>query len=450
MAKDKRARKKKYVNVAEQQKQQEIQYKKFFFDKLQNLCGQIGDVSLYSLIPLVEKILIYRFRGAPLKIRVAPGAKIQKMLMNALEKTIRSQQLVMKLEVVKESGQMMTFADYSTVGMAFEHHLTASDTNYPGKERFAGFAELREERERLYEEGILNICSMACWVFDDIGRKYLHTYSFETCMPAVDSGVRAPQGVSFNNREWKVFSEQDFRLHPVITIGTCPLEVRKVKIHGELHTAIQIGSVRYEDDVPKLNPFILSPDDLHLSTSFSKTALPVYIQQHALDRMKERLVTTMPCFYRHILLDAFIRKEFIPISRKRLLITCFIENLKTGYFVAEKVDGILLVRTFLLLTNGGTPEGDRLAKLTGLETDDRKYLAIDTLQGLANSDIEQNETVCMLFHKAGCGSILELCKKINSDPAKMWLLDTSHPKNIIADLMTEYMKPNADNEEYVS
>jgi hypothetical protein len=34
----------------------------------------------------------------------------------------------------------------------------------------------------------------------------------------------------------------------------------------------------------------------------------------------------------------------------------------------------------------------------------------------------------------------------------MWLLDKSQPKNIISDLMTEYMKPNADNEdeEYVS
>jgi hypothetical protein len=31
----------------------------------------------------------------------------------------------------------------------------------------------------------------------------------------------------------------------------------------------------------------------------------------------------------------------------------------------------------------------------------------------------------------------------------MWLLDKSQPKNIIADLITEYLRPN-EEEEYVS
>jgi hypothetical protein len=32
----------------------------------------------------------------------------------------------------------------------------------------------------------------------------------------------------------------------------------------------------------------------------------------------------------------------------------------------------------------------------------------------------------------------------------MWLLDKSQPKNIIADLITEYMQTNDEDEEYVS
>ena len=138
------------------------------------------------------------------------------------------------------------------------------------------------------------------------------------------------------------------------------------------------------------------------------------------------------------------------MPKSRMLIACYTNELKIGYFVAELVDGIVLIRTFLLLTNGGTPEGDKLAQLTGLEADDRKYLSIDTLQGLANSDITQNENICNLFCAAGCGSILELCKKINNEPAMMWLLDKSQPKNMIADLIDEYLKPNDGEDEYVS
>jgi hypothetical protein len=63
---------------------------------------------------------------------------------------------------------------------------------------------------------------------------------------------------------------------------------------------------------------------------------------------------------------------------------------------------------------------------------------------------QENEAFCSLLRTAGCGSILELCKKINNDPGMMWLLDKSQPKNIISDLITEYLKPNTDDEEYVS
>jgi hypothetical protein len=355
----------------------------------------------------------------------------------------------MKLEVVKGSGQMMTYADYLLVGMSLEYHAGESDVDYPGKEQFAKYVELQEERECMYEKGILGICSLACWVFDDIEKKYLHTYDLETTVPSNKTCTPAPQGeANPNKREWNKFASQDFRLHQKVIIGTYSLEVRKVKIDGETHSAIQVGTLFYKDYKPKLHHFVLSLNDMNININspLAKLGLPVYIQQHALDRMRERLGLVMPAFYTSVLIEALMRKEVIPMTKNRMLIACFTDELKVGYLVAEVVDGIILIRTFLLLTNSGTPEGDKLSKLTGLQTDDRKYLAIDTLQGLANSDIAQNEAICNQFRSAGCGSILELCKKINNDPGMMWLLDKSQPKNIISDLITEYLKPNTDDE----
>jgi hypothetical protein len=450
MAKKKHA--KKYVNVIEQQKQQEARYKNLFMDKLRNLCAQIGSPTLFHQIPMAEKILIYMFRGAPLKVVVAEGAKIQKRLMDALVKIIKSHQLTMKLEVVKGSGEMMTYADYLLVGMSLEYHADSSEADYPGKERFAKFVELRKEREDTYEKGILNICALACWVFDDIGRKYLHTCKLETTIPGVDSGIQLPRNdVKVSRREVERITGQDFRLHQKVTIGIHPLETRKISIGGEIHSGIQVGMLFQVNYESQFHHFTLSLDDIRLKqrNPFSKSGLPIYIQQHALDRMRERLGIDIPAFYNVILMEAVMHGEIILMAKNRMLITCYTNELKIGYFLAEATNSVILIRTFLLLTNGGTPEGDKLSRLTGLQTNDRKYLAIDTLQGLANSDIEQNEPICNLFRAAGCGSILELCKKINNEPGMMWLLNTSQPKNIIADLISEYLKPNTDEEEYM-
>jgi hypothetical protein len=452
MAKKKHAVRKKYVNVLEQQKQQKAQYKKFFFEKLRNLCKQIGDVSLYNLISPIERETLYLLRGAPFKIIVEKGAKIPRRLMDALAKIIKSQLLAMKLEVVKGSGQIMTFADYSLVGRALESYVaTQTEENYSGKEWFSKYIALRDEHRNAYAEGIEAVCAITCRFFEDMGEKILYTYNFEIYSLANDSN-HAPQKNSPSfEKELNAYMGKDFRSHQKIIIGTYPLEVRKVTVGGETHSAIQMGAVHYEDKGSIFYPYALSLEDLPINTPFVKLKLPIYIQQHAIDRMKERIGGLVPpAFYKFILTDALVRKKFILTAKNRLLIACFTNELKIGYFVAEMVDGIILIRTFLLLTNSGTPEGNKLAQLTGLETEDRKYLSIDTLQGLANSDIEQNEAFCNLLRSAGCGSILELCKKVNNEPEMMWLLDKSQPKNIISDLITEYLKPNTDEEEYMS
>jgi hypothetical protein len=462
MGKSKHAgrKKKKYVNPVVAQKQQEAQYQHFFLDKLRHLCKQIGDESLYTMISPKERTALYRFRGAPLKVVAAPGAKIKKQLADVLVKTIKIQQLIMTLDVVKGSEEKMTFADYFLVGMALEYHANKpEDVNYPGKELFSKYVALREEREQMYEEGIWKICASACWLFDNIGEKHLHTYKFAFSAPSLESGYVMPelqQGkrTSAYQKEWQALIKQDFRMHQKITIGTYPLDVKKLTIDGETHVAIQTGGLTYSSGQPEFIPYILPLDDLPPNTPlgkeanapFAKLGLPIYIQQHALERMKERIGTTIPCFYKNILIEALLKKEVVYMKKNRLLIACFTNDLKIGYFVAEIVEGIILIRTFLLLTNGGTPEGEKLAKLTGLQTEDRKYLSIDTLQGLANSDIEQNEAFCNMLRAAGCGSILELREKINNDPSMMWLLDKSQPKNIISDLITEYLKPNTDDE----
>jgi hypothetical protein len=444
--------KKKHLSQFEQQKLQKlqkVQHRNAFMGKLKTLCTQIGDESLFHLIPEQEKDTIYSLRGAPLKIMIAKGAKIQKRLMEVLAQTIKKQLLFMQMEVVKGNGRMMNYADYFLVGMPLGVSLKSEYSIYD-KLPFAKFQEEKESHDDTYCTGIEDLCSTTCLVFDDISKKYLYTFKFE-----IDSMVSHPESQALIDnattplQHLRVFNVLDFRLLQKLTIGTHPLDVKKLNIDGEVRPVIQLGIIINTHSKSEFLPFLIPMEDLHVDSPFSQLPVPVYIQQHALRRLEERIGYTTPGMGYIVLQIALSEKKITPLKGNRVLIACLIKGLKLGYLLAELVEGILVIRTFLLLTNSGTPEGNKLAQLTGLKIEDAKYLSIDNLQGLANSDIEQNETICKLFRNAGCGDILELCKKMRSEPGMTWLLDSTQPKNTISELITEYLRPDVDNEEYV-
>jgi len=130
--------------------------------------------------------------------------------------------------------------------------------------------------------------------------------------------------------------------------------------------------------------------------------LKVYIQSHAINRLFERI----DCFwigavYFNLYFSLASPKIEYDIN-KTLLIEFRIFNVKAGYFRADIVDGIILIRTFLFVTNNGTPEGMLLESNTGLQKLDKKYLAIDKLSTFVNSDLDKNEEVQQLFINSGC------------------------------------------------
>ena len=83
-----------------------------------------------------------------------------------------------------------------------------------------------------------------------------------------------------------------------------------------------------------------------------------------------------------------------------------------GYFRGDIIEGRIILRTFLFITNNGTPEGDRLLANTGLKKEDKNYLAIDKISTFIKSDIDTNQRVKEIFVNAGCGSIFEIDKNL--------------------------------------
>jgi hypothetical protein len=444
--------KKKRTNNLQEQKQQKAHKKNEFMNKLLDVCRVIGDESLYYLMPEEFRLTIYRKRGL-IKIKIEKGAKIQKRLIEVLEKTIRRQLIMTPIELVAGSGRTICLADYMRVAMSMEMALDKDhpDEQFAGKERFAGYLADAERRQEEYAVKVMQLCITVCNIFDDISQKRLYTINmnYDTNLDKVD--IILNSRIKQNLRP-QLLDELDFKLYHIITLGTYPLDTRQVTVKGETRPVIQLGTLHQPESAAPFTfiPFKIPGEKLNINSQFAKLKIPVYIQQHALNRIMERSGYSVPGICKLDLIMAIFAPVVIGIGKDSFLIEYRIAGLKIGYLVAKLIDGLLVIITFLLLTNNGTPEGDKLAKLTGLKKLDKEYLMIDNLCSLAHSDILESEIVCKLFRDAGCQSILDVCEKLKNNSDLLWMIGKGEQKNSMSELIIEYLKPDANNDEYVS
>jgi hypothetical protein len=176
-----------------------------------------------------------------------------------------------------------------------------------------------------------------------------------------------------------------------------------VKIDGANREVIRIGwtdvdaQIIYRD----VNP-------CRFGLRYNDGSCSVYIQRHALQRLEERL-GILPGVIHHAIYELFGEKEIVFQSQGSSSLVAFhLYDVKLGYLVCSLVEDKIVVRTFLFLTNDGTPEGNRLSELTKLELLDKEYLGIDTLEGFLSFRIAEDERLSALFTEAGCGGLLDL------------------------------------------
>lgn len=177
----------------------------------------------------------------------------------------------------------------------------------------------------------------------------------------------------------------------------------RIRIDGQLR---EITALSWPDIYGKFKQVKVIPSKLGFPEELS-TPVPVFFQQHAAARLIERLAIQGGILL-YILEGLFHDQtdDFYLVDGKLLPLSVLGKRL--GYLVVDLVDGKLIIRTFLFLTNDGTPEGRKLAELTKLKKLDKQYLGIDTLMGFRSLNITADPLLNRLFTEAGCGSLLDL------------------------------------------
>ncbi|HEX2956057.1 MAG TPA: hypothetical protein VHO70_04475 [Chitinispirillaceae bacterium] len=197
---------------------------------------------------------------------------------------------------------------------------------------------------------------------------------------------------------------------PVYTLKKTPAEKRYVCIDGNSRPVYRIGF----PDIDKIE--WASVAGKLLGENFGEEyRLPVYIQSHALERMIERLNPVGKPSIQLMLVVALENPEISSGPGGVQLIALRYYGAKIGYMVFDIVDNMIIIKTFLLITQNGTHEGNKLNREYNLSKYIKSYFELDKLYTYIKTDVYNDEELKKLFTQCGCGDLFNLWEKNDLD-----------------------------------
>jgi len=367
------------------------QYKNEFLHKLKLFVNGVCGEDIYSHLPPKTLDRIYRLRFHSISVVAAAGSLVSNPLLKAQKIFLSDWLKQTKLDLSKY-GLIVSLSDYLTVGLTvFSMAYLIHDHDFAAAPKVRSallvycsdeepYSQMREQLFVIFHG--LGIC--VCTIED--GYYWLNFTS-----------KHAADGKSGMDNKIEVY------LHGP--------ESKRIKINGSTRPAMRLGWAHPFDGLDWVG---LKPSSLGIKGSLSDDPMKVFVQSHALLRLAERIDSIDQGLAQYNMYDSFLNANVFYDSNHNLLIEYRIFGTKAGYFRVDVIDGVVAVRTFLFLTQSGTPEGVLLWKNTGLKMLDKKYLAIDKLSAFISSDIGQNEQVNKIFADSGCQSLFELYEKLGS------------------------------------
>ena len=359
----------------------QAKHKRDYFSRLKMVCDNLVGPGWFEIIPAVDIDKIYQNRYPPLTIKMAPDAIINPARWEVYRKTLSSLLDVPSMPlVIKNTIPLKTML---SEGLTLLHFVAMM-----AKNRFPRSEELRQILSPYLttEQGYYNYLS------DQVSRLL---FLMDVRSGNYRDGFLHADKTQTNIR--KVGGANTLLIHSYKPI------LNSVVIDGDKREIVAVA-----------RPV---PNDITLQVKFRPTAiglksetdeaLPVYIQRHALSRLDERLGLQANNVHSHLFFSLFEQPVNFVLGNGCTLIEFNMYEYKVGYLLTTIHEDKLVIRSFLFLTNDGTPESRKLHQLTGLVKRDKKYLGIDKLSTFTAYKIHEDEELSALFHEAGCGSLLD-------------------------------------------
>jgi hypothetical protein len=390
-------KKKSKGKTPQQIKQEQAHQKKLYLQKIRSVMDSIASEPAYNLLGFPETETIYLVRLRPLKLKFAESntqtipndfAKfVNDYLTTVLKNTI--------VTIDNRDTRVNLYDFYTFIETIYLFWRNTTKETFPNAAKFI-------ERFPVFNNGYktkrLDAFEMVHVQVEHLAWMLTHVLELIVWINPVDKkdlGLSTNQSAFFN----------DYVVHPEKP------ESEILDIDGKRRRIFRLG-YGTKDGITWLS---VTPGKLGKHGVMENFPLKVYIQKHAVDRIKERLGDFLFTMNFFLIINAILECEVYPAEGNSFLLSCKYNSIKLGYFKADIIEDKLLIRTFLFLTNNGAPEGKNLESLLGLQKEDKKYFGIDKLNVFINSDIEQNENLKEMFCQAGCGDLFEIGKYLSGD-----------------------------------
>lgn len=400
----------------------EIARKKDFFRQLEKYVNMIGGEGTYSLIPKDHLPILYFMRCPTIRMTKSEDIPFTDKVLKSMNKSFG--ELLREFTVcLLVNNYEISIKDFCNIWLTLHTYLNLPDIKEDDslielKTRLAD-CQSSESRDR----------------YISFVNHFLLTFA-----QSIGKGI--------HELVWTESKFEQNELHSstawLFKLKRIKIASRQIKYNNVKRTVYPCYNfINYE---PQILKYSLSKIGIKAPSNSEKAV--VYILEHTLNRLCERLSSIDVCYLKTYMLISLAFPKFYYESGNHFFIEMVIHEIKVGYFVAEYVDGIIIIRTFLFLTNNGTPEGRRLNSLTGLSKIDKKYLQIDHIAAFFESDIEENEHLRQLFSNAGCGELFKVRK----------IFITNKPITPMASFIDQYLTTGEsdnnidieDNESYTS
>lgn len=374
MAKSKQRHKKKKVNGQQLEAQRKNEYKR----KIIRLAKLFGAEDVLHWIPKKdwESLCATRFRAVRLELG---NDQVPKQLLASARRQL-DQHLSDGRIQLDEGGYEMSFKDYVAVALHMYYYVTDTKRICPliVREKFVRLINAIEGTEHSPFNILMQISTLIGIHLSRIHRRMYY------CMYKIEA--------------------HDAHLNESLYLYGFQHHKRKINIGRETRLAYRVGWCLADQGAVWSK---VTGAQFGYDNALSDLPVRVYIQAHALQRLKERLDVLNNSYLHFYLYLAMENPKVVRTEKGHRLIEFYYDGKKLGYLAFDLLGKTLVIRTFLFLTMDGTPEGEALHDMLGIRAEDKKYLAIDRLSTFIISDIKSNPAVKQHFIDAGCGQLFE-------------------------------------------
>ena len=383
-------KRRKKVNPVQQQKLNHARHKNEFLQRLRNMCCLLGEPQVYKTFSPRLLDIIYNMRSQSVRVFPVPGNQVHESIIQTARNVFSKVLRYKKFPVLPDNSIEISLYDFTTVYETLMLMMQTEISRTDPKLQPAVIAMKRytDCYEKLYNDAIhylmITFSILNLYPSDLRQKIYLHSHRDENKLDGKSAMV----------------SICDIR-------STSP-ERKNFIIDGISRPAFRVGWGVYLPEVA-FDFIFLTPEQLQLNMITKGYPMPVFIQSHAIQRLLERLDDVLigvvyMNLYQSLKFNLSVHRD----KNGTIRLAMNIHGHKVGYLIADIIDRCVVLRTFLFLTQFGTPEGDKLKEMTGFNKIDCNYFEITKLSTFLESDIPKNEKLKSLFIEAGCESLFNI------------------------------------------